>query len=90
MDGLGGDRREEEAVVAKEKKTEGELTALIMNAIRQHPEFNNITDVVVNRPPQRSADDPNWGFEFLVSGGPLAPARAFEIAEQVRRKYDLA
>jgi hypothetical protein len=55
-------------VIAKEKKTEIELKGLIMSAIRKHPEFNNITNVVITRPPQRSADDPNWGFSWSVSG----------------------
>jgi hypothetical protein len=76
-------------MATKEKKTEAELKALIMSAIRQHPEFNNITNVIITRPPERSADDPNWGFQWSMSGPQLAPQQASEIAEQTRRKYDL-
>jgi hypothetical protein len=39
-------------MATKEKKTEAELRALIMDAIRQHPEFSNIINVVITRPPQ--------------------------------------
>lgn len=77
-------------MVAKEKKTEAELKALIMESVRQHPEFGNIRHVVITRPSQRNADDPNWGFQWSVSGPRLAPQQATEIAEQICRQYDLA
>jgi hypothetical protein len=76
-------------VIAKEKKTATELKTLIMSEIRQHPEFNNITNVVIIKPPQRSVDDPNWDFQWSMSGPQIAPQQASEIAEQFRRKYDL-
>jgi hypothetical protein len=76
-------------MAAKQQKTEAELKALIMKAIRQHPEFNNITNVVISLPSRRGVDDPNWGFQWSMSGPQLAPQQATEIAEQIRREYDL-
>jgi hypothetical protein len=63
-------------MATKEKKTEAELKALIMDAIRQHPEFSNILNVIITRPSQGSANDPNWGFAWSVRDGPRASDQA--------------
>jgi hypothetical protein len=73
-------------MAAKEKKTEAELKSLIMRATRQHPELNNIIYAAISKQPH---NDLNWDVKWLVSGGPLAPAQAREIAEQIRREYHL-
>jgi hypothetical protein len=40
----------------KQKKTAKELTALIMQEVRQHPDWNDIMDVAITRPVQSAAD----------------------------------
>jgi hypothetical protein len=79
------------AMAAKEKRTGAELTAIIMQEVRQHSDCNDITNVAIIRPVQYAPDGLNWGFAWTRDyTSNLAPAMADEIARKLRNQFDLA
>jgi hypothetical protein len=79
------------AMAAKEKKTGAELTALIMQEVRKHPDCFDITNVAIIRPAQQSPQQPNWGFAWTRDyTNTLRPVRADELARQFQNQFDLA
>jgi hypothetical protein len=72
-------------MVAKEKKTEAELVALIMQEVRKHPDWSDVEGVAITRPTQT-----NWDAAFTMSGQRIAPEGAWAIARDLHAKYDLA
>jgi hypothetical protein len=73
---------------AKEQKTRQELTAMIMQRIRQHPDWNDIADVAITRP-ATPAHQPNWDAAFTMHGQLTPPEAAFQIIRELRTRYDL-
>jgi hypothetical protein len=80
----------EHAMATKEKKTEGELVAIIMNEVRQHPDCGDIERVVITRPVQRTRDNPNWEPAWVVTGKKIAPLGAFEVGRRLQAQFDVA
>ena len=70
---------------AKEKKSAAELSTLIMEEIRKHPEWNDVAGAGITRPTNM-----NWDVAFTMSGPAIAPEGAWEVARQLQAKYDLA
>ena len=77
-------------MVTKEKKTEAELKALIMDEVRKHAEWSNIRDVAITRPVQQAPHHPNWGGAFISSGRGFTPAEANVMLTQLQNQYHLA
>jgi hypothetical protein len=76
-------------MVGKKKITEAELKAMIMRKIRERPEFRNIRDVAIIRPPQQAPYHPNWDFAWIVDGAAPRPASADEIVRKLQNQLDL-
>jgi hypothetical protein len=76
-------------MTTKPKKTNAELTSLIMGEIRKHPECDNITGVGIIRPVQAAPHHPNWAPAWSVSGSSLAPPIADDIARTFQNRFDL-
>ena len=78
-------------MVAKEKRTGAELTAIIMQEVRKHSECSDITHVAIIRPAQHGPDDLHWRFAWTRDySSNLAPAMANEIAHKLQNQFDLA
>jgi hypothetical protein len=78
-------------MAAKEKRTGSELTAIIMQEIRKHPDCIDITNVAIIRPAQQIPHHPNWGFAWTRDyTATLAPVMADEIARKLQNQFDLA
>lgn len=71
--------------MAKPKKSAMELAAIVMQRLRQDSECQGITGVTVIRPLTRS-----WDVALTQNGVEIANRRAFEIAHEFARFYDLA
>lgn len=74
---------------SKPKKTERELQTPIMEEVRKRPQCRNIQDVAIWRRVQSASHLPNWDFAWIMRGPALAPHTADEIAQKIRREYDL-
>jgi hypothetical protein len=73
---------------AKEQKTRQDLTTMIMQRIRQYPDWSDIVDVAITRP-ETPAYQPNWDATFTMHGQLTPPDAAFQIIRDLRNKYDL-
>jgi hypothetical protein len=80
---------ETETMSEKQIKSQQELTEMIMERIRQHPEWNDIMDVAITRPAQVAPHLPNWDAAFVMNGHMTTPEGAFRIARELGNKYDL-
>jgi hypothetical protein len=78
----------EESVPAKEKKTQAELIALLMRALRKHPECDHVVRVAITQP-VRSAPH-HWDVAWTVSGNQILCPVALRIASELQAKFDLA
>ena len=77
-------------MVAKERRTGAELTAIIMQEVRKQADCNDITNVAIIRPVQQEPHHP-WRFAWTRDyTNNLAPAMADEIARKVQNQFDLA
>ena len=72
----------------KQKMSQAELEALLMEQLRKHPECDHVLAVTITRPVQQSPGDPNWDAAWSVDGNRIACPRAFEIARQLRGQFD--
>jgi hypothetical protein len=70
---------------AKPKKSEEELTTLIMQAIRQHPEWTDVVDVAIIR-----GANSNWNARFTMGGFKPVPEGAFIVVDELQKQFDLA
>jgi hypothetical protein len=70
---------------AKPKKSEEELTTLIMQAIRQHPEWTDVIDVEIIR-----GASSNWNARFTMGGFKPVPEGAFIVVDELQKQFDLA
>jgi hypothetical protein len=73
----------------KAKKTEAQLTAMIMSALRGKHECGNITDVVIRSPPITAQDQPNWVFDFVRKGAESSPPICDTIAREIQNQFEL-
>jgi hypothetical protein len=76
-------------MTSKEMKSATELAALIMDEIRDHPEYDHIASVTVTQVPRRAPDQPNWRFGWTVIGNWAVPEAAFKIAERFQAQINL-
>jgi hypothetical protein len=75
----------------KEPKNPPELTRMIMEQIRQQPEWNDIVGVAIVVERDRTASHlPNWDAAFTVNGPRVAPEGAFILVNELRNKYELS
>jgi hypothetical protein len=74
----------------KEKKSEQELKQLIMEQIRQYPQWSDILDVAITKANRSATYQPNWDAAFVHNGQAATPDGAFRIARELGNKYDLA
>ena len=70
---------------AKERKTERELTALLMTEVRKHGECDHVTSVAITRPVSS-----NWGAAWVMSGNKSAPPMVYEIERELQAQFDIA
>jgi hypothetical protein len=70
--------------MAKEVKSESELKALLMAEIRKCPECNHIDSVYITKSLPNS-----WDVAWVLSGPKTAGARAQEMVNDFRLKFDL-
>jgi hypothetical protein len=61
----------------KKRKTRQELTQMIMEQIRQRPEWNDIVGVAILERDRTASHLPNWDAAFTVNGPRVAPEGAF-------------
>ena len=77
--------------MAKETRTGAELTAIIMQEVRRHPECDDITNVAIIRPAQEVRQQSSWGFAWTRDYSiTLRPTMADEIAGLIQNQFDLA
>jgi len=69
----------------KERRSETELTAMLMQEFRKHPKCNHITGIAITRRAKGA-----WGVGFVRDGAAITCSEAFEIVADFQRKYDLA
>lgn len=69
----------------KPKKSEAELTTLIMQAIRQHPEWTDVVDVEIIRRVQSQ-----WDAHFTMGDFKPVPEGAFIVVDELQKQFDLA
>jgi hypothetical protein len=75
----------------KEPKTRQELTQMIMEQIREQPEWYDIVSVAIIVERDRPASHlPNWDAAFTVNGPRVAPEGAFILVNELRNKYELS
>ena len=74
----------------KEKKTVAELVTLVMDKIREYPEYDHIANVAVTRRIPRTSGHGNWTVEWSVIGKWSVPEGAYKIVERLCAQFDLA
>jgi hypothetical protein len=74
----------------KEKKTVAQLVTLVMDKIREYPEFDHIAKVAVTRRIPRTSGHANWTVEWSVIGNWSVPEGAYKIVERLCARFDLA
>jgi hypothetical protein len=67
---------------------EGQLRVLITEEIRKHPECSHVRDVKILRPAYLQR--PNWEVAWVRDDNRSAPPKAWEVAFELQKKYDLA
>jgi hypothetical protein len=72
-------------MLSKDRKTEGELIALLMTEVRQHHACDHVASVTITRPV-----DANWGAAWGMSGNKGAPAIAWGIERKLGAEFDIA
>jgi len=72
-------------MATKEKKTEDELIKLLMEEVGKIPACDHIISVAIIRPLGQ-----NWEAAWKTEGNEIACRRAFEIARELRDKFDVA
>jgi hypothetical protein len=74
----------------KEPKNRQELTRMIMELIRQRPEWNDVVRVAIIVERNRTVSHlPNWDAAFTVDSPRVAPDGAFMLVNELRNKYEL-
>jgi hypothetical protein len=68
-----------------ETRTEAQLTALLMDRVRQHRECDNVMSAAIIRPLQK-----NWDVEWVVDGPQWTPLKAWQIARELQIQFRLA
>ncbi len=71
------------------KKTADELSEMIREQIRKHPECNQIASVKVIRKMNPTLS-PNWNPMWKCKGAKVVPAVASRIAMKIQCQFDLA
>jgi hypothetical protein len=74
----------------REKKTVAELVTLVMDKIREYPEYDHIAKVAVTRRIPRSSGNGYWTVEWSVIGNWSVPEGAYKIVERLCAQFDLA
>jgi hypothetical protein len=74
----------------KEKKTESELEAMIMQEVQKHPDWSGIEGVSITRPVQTASHHANWDVGFVMDGPRTAPPAAWQFTRELAAKFDLA
>jgi hypothetical protein len=67
-----------------EARTVSQLSALIMQRIRQHRECDSVMSVAIIRPLQK-----NWDVEWVVNGPEWTPLKAWQIARELQNQFRL-
>lgn len=74
----------------KEKKTATELQAMIMQEVRKHPDWSHVLDVAITQNVQTAPDHSNWSVAFTRDDLRAVPGEAFQFANELASKFDLA
>ena len=69
----------------KERRSEAELTAMLMHEFRKHPKCNHITGIAITRRAKGA-----WDVAFVRDDATITCSEALEIVAEFQRKYDLA
>lgn len=75
-------------MAGREAKTRAELAALIMERIREHPEWRDLVDVTVNSKTRHQPEHPNWDATFTIHGNAVPPEGAFAVVRELQRQFD--
>jgi hypothetical protein len=73
-----------------ETKTAAELVALVVEKIREHPEYDHIASVAVTRRIPQASHRANWRVEWTVNGNWHIPEGAYKIVERLQAQFNLA
>jgi hypothetical protein len=71
----------------KKRKTRQELIQMIMEQIRQRPEWNDIVSAAILERDRTASHLPNWDAAFTVNGPRVG---AFILVNELRNKYELS
>jgi len=74
---------------AKPQKTEAELAALLMAAIRRRPKLAHIKGVGIERPVQFAPYHPNWRLHWITDGPSSVAWEAEQIGRDLQNQFDL-
>jgi hypothetical protein len=74
----------------KEKKSIGELEAMIMHEVRKHPDWSHVLSVAITEIVRTSVDHANWTATFLADGARHTPSAARELVIALSNRFDLA
>lgn len=70
-----------------QKLTAAELRDLVIAQLRMHRDCDHVADVIIEPIPNAR---PNWKCSWVMADNRLRPAKAEELAEQIRHTFDLA
>ncbi len=73
----------------KQQKTRKELAEMIMQRIREHPEWSDVVSVAITQTVQNAPHHPNWDGAFTHHGQAITPEGAFRIITEFQNQYDL-
>jgi hypothetical protein len=77
-------------MTVKPTKTRAELSAAILERLRDFPESQKVTGVVIAPVIRPDANHPNWHAAFTVKGRNAVPHIAWQIGSEVAAEFDLA
>ena len=78
------------ANTAKPTKSREELSLAILARLRQFPDSDRVSGVVIAPILQRDPKHPNWHAAFTTRGRTTVPPIAWQIGSEVAAQFDLA
>lgn len=77
-------------MIEKQTRNEADLTAIVMQELRNDPECANTSSIVILRQEGLAPHLPNWNFAFGRKGRTVAPEKCYQIARKIQNQFDLA
>jgi hypothetical protein len=76
--------------MARPKKTREELSAIILDQLKNFPEGHAITGVVIAPTLSAASNRRNWHAAFTTNGRHMVPQIAWRIGNETADEFDLA